>query len=90
VASVQVTGATERAMELRALMSARDASDAWNLRCEVREQLIAFIQKSFPDGFPKVRARVEDQISPGLFMSAQKAGECWNQREKIKHLFDEN
>ena len=90
VASVQVTGATEKAMELRALMSARDASDAWNLRCEVREQLIAFIQKNFPEGFPKVRARVEDQISPGPYVTAQEAGESWRQPGKIKHRFDEN
>lgn len=90
VAGVQVTGATERAMELRALMSARDASDAWNLRCEVREQLINFIQKGFPDGFPKVRARFEDQTSSGAFVTAQKAGECWRQRDTVKHRFDDN
>jgi small-conductance mechanosensitive channel len=53
---LQVTDATERTMELRALMSAPDASSAWDLRCEVREKLIEFIQKKYPDAMPKVRA----------------------------------
>ena len=40
-------------------MSAADASSAWNLRCEVREKLIEFIQKNYPEGLPKVRAEVQ-------------------------------
>lgn len=66
---LQVTNTTERAVELRALMSAPDASTAWNLRCEVREKLIGFIQKYYPDGLPKVRAEIQgkgrNEILPG-------------------------
>jgi small-conductance mechanosensitive channel len=58
---LQVTNATERTVELRALMSASDASTAWNLRCEVREKLIAHIQKNYPDGLPKVRAEFHEK-----------------------------
>ena len=58
VCSLLVTNATERTMELRALMSASDASNAWSLRCEVRERLIDFIQKNYPDALPKVRAEI--------------------------------
>ena len=58
VRGVQVTNTTERAMEIRALMSAPDASTAWNLRCEVREQLIDFIQQHYPDSLPKVRGEI--------------------------------
>jgi small-conductance mechanosensitive channel len=58
---LQVTNTTERAVELRALMSASDASAAWNLRCEVREKLIAFIQNNYPDGLPKVRAEIHEK-----------------------------
>jgi hypothetical protein len=47
-------------VELRALMSAADSSNAWNLRCEVREKLIEFIQKNYPHGLPKVRAEVSE------------------------------
>jgi small-conductance mechanosensitive channel len=55
VCVLHVTNATERTVELRALMSAPDSSKAWDLRCEVREKLIDFIQKNYPDGLPKVR-----------------------------------
>lgn len=59
VCGVQVTNATDRTVELRALMSAADASLAWNLRCEVREKLIDFIRKDYPESLPRLRAEVE-------------------------------
>lgn len=55
---LQVTGATERAVELRALMSASDASSAWDLRCDVREKLLAFLQKNYPESLPRLRAEL--------------------------------
>lgn len=58
---VQVTNATERTMELRALMSAKDSSTIWDLRCLVREKLIDFVQNKFPGGLPKVRAELPDR-----------------------------
>jgi small-conductance mechanosensitive channel len=65
---LQVTNATERAVELRALMSAPDAPTAWDLRCEVREKLIEFIQKNYPDGLPKVRAEIRESVAPASAM----------------------
>jgi small-conductance mechanosensitive channel len=59
VCVLHVTNATERAVELRALMSAPDSSTAWELRCHVREKLIGFIQENYPDGLPQLRARVQ-------------------------------
>ena len=56
---LQVTNAGERTIELRALMSAADASTVWNLRCEVREKLLAFIRENHPDYLPRVRAELE-------------------------------
>jgi small-conductance mechanosensitive channel len=55
---LQVTNATERTMKLRALMSAKESSAAWDLRCLVREKLIEFVQNKFPSGLPRVRAEV--------------------------------
>ena len=52
------TNLTERTVELRALMSAQDASSAWNLRCTVRERLIAYVRNNYPEGLPKVRAEI--------------------------------
>jgi len=56
---LQVTGASERALEIRAIMSAPDASTAWTLRCHVREKLLAFIQERYPQHLPRVRAEME-------------------------------
>ncbi|MBZ0271130.1 hypothetical protein K8I61_03780 [bacterium] len=53
-----VTNADARAMELRCLMSAPDASIAWDLRYEVREKMIAHINATWPDALPKVRAEI--------------------------------
>jgi small-conductance mechanosensitive channel len=56
--NLQVTGANEKSMELRALMSAQDGPTAWNLRCEVREKLIDYIRKAYPGSLPKVRTDI--------------------------------
>ncbi len=59
VCVLQVTNTSERAVELRALMSAADASLAWNLRCEVREKLVEFIRRDYPHALPRLRAELE-------------------------------
>jgi small-conductance mechanosensitive channel len=52
---LQVTNATEKTMELRALVSAEDSSKTWELRCLVREKLIDFMQRKYPDKLPRIR-----------------------------------
>jgi small-conductance mechanosensitive channel len=59
VCVLQVTNTTEKTIELRALMSANDASTAWSLRCYVREKLIEFIKDNYPASLPRFRASVE-------------------------------
>lgn len=56
---LQVTNATEHTVEMRALMSAVDSPTTWNLRCEVREKLIEFLQKSFPGSLPRTRVELD-------------------------------
>ncbi len=56
VCRLHVTDAGERSMELRALVSARNSGDAWELRCEIREKLIRYLQEKHPDALPMVRA----------------------------------
>jgi hypothetical protein len=53
---LQVTDAKEHTLEVRALASAADASLAWDLRCEIREKLVSFVQQAFPDSLPRLRA----------------------------------
>ncbi|MBU4251381.1 MAG: mechanosensitive ion channel family protein [Candidatus Omnitrophica bacterium] len=52
---LQVTNATDKTIELRALMSAADSPTAWDLRCEVREKLLEFLQQRFPECLPRIR-----------------------------------
>ncbi|MHC4665958.1 MAG: mechanosensitive ion channel family protein [Planctomycetota bacterium] len=58
VCVLQVTNTSERTIELRALMSAADASTAWSLRCHVREKLVEFMQKNCPQALPRLRAEL--------------------------------
>ncbi len=53
---LQVTDVKNTTLELRALASAADAGKAWDLRCEVREKLVTFLQENYPESLPRVRA----------------------------------
>ncbi|MEQ8704833.1 MAG: mechanosensitive ion channel [Phaeodactylibacter sp.] len=55
VNNVQVSNADRQTMEIRALMSARNAPEAWDLRCQIREGLITFIQEEYPESLPRTR-----------------------------------
>ncbi|MDD5065062.1 MAG: mechanosensitive ion channel [Phycisphaerae bacterium] len=59
VCVLQATNTSEHTLELRALMSAPDASTAWSLRCHVREKIVEFIQKNYPESLPKLRASLQ-------------------------------
>jgi len=55
---LQVTDVTESTLLVRPLMSAKDATDAWDLRCEVREKLLVFLQQNYPQALPRRRAEI--------------------------------
>ncbi|MFG1751138.1 mechanosensitive ion channel family protein [Streptosporangium sandarakinum] len=48
-------------VELRALMSAADSPSAWDLKCDIREHMVRFIQEKYPDSLP--RFRVDDRAA---------------------------
>jgi small-conductance mechanosensitive channel len=58
-AVLQVTDATEKTMVLRGLVSADSAQNAWDLRCEVRERLLAWLQYQYPKALPRIRGELE-------------------------------
>ncbi len=58
VCVLQVTNATERTVELRALVSAGNSPAAWDLRVYVREKLIEFLQRDYPHALPRSRVEV--------------------------------
>lgn len=55
---VHVTDAGEHCVEVRALMSAANSDAGWELRCEVREKLLAYFQEHHPDALPRFRAEI--------------------------------
>jgi small-conductance mechanosensitive channel len=55
VVNLQVVEATAEAIQVRVLATASDASRAWDLRCELREKLIFFLQKHHPQCLPRRR-----------------------------------
>jgi len=61
---LQVTNASEHTLELRALMSAPNGPVAFDLRCYVREKLIAFLQERYPQSLPRVRGEITGLPTP--------------------------
>lgn len=68
---LQVTEATGGLVRVRVLVSARDAGDLWDLRCLVRERLVAWVCEQDAEGPP--RQRVELVESRGRAPSAPSA-----------------
>ncbi len=58
---LQVTDAKEYTVESRILVSAINSPTAWDLRVHVREKMVEFIQKNYPDSLPKSRVSLEQK-----------------------------
>jgi small-conductance mechanosensitive channel len=64
---LQVTNASDHTIELRALVSASDSSNAFDLRCYVREKMIAYLKSQHPGSLPRVRTELNtESLSGGL------------------------
>jgi small-conductance mechanosensitive channel len=59
VCGLQVTDTKQNTIEVRALVSSTDPGKAFDLRCEVREGLIQFLQCHHPESLPRVRYVIE-------------------------------
>ncbi|MBI1359908.1 MAG: mechanosensitive ion channel [Alphaproteobacteria bacterium] len=64
VCVLQVTEAKGDSLEIRALASARNSSVAWDLRCELREKMILWLQSEHPESLPRRRAEAEVRSAP--------------------------
>ncbi|HEX7651953.1 MAG TPA: mechanosensitive ion channel domain-containing protein [Verrucomicrobiae bacterium] len=53
--NLQVTDASEQAMQIRVLVTSSDSVRNWDLRCAIRERLIEYIQVHHPGGLPHHR-----------------------------------
>ena len=61
---LQVTEAGERSMQLRLLLTSATSSLNWDLRCKVREALVDFMQREFPQYLPVTRAELAAPAAP--------------------------
>jgi small-conductance mechanosensitive channel len=64
VCGLQVTDTKEHVIEVRALMSGADPGKLGDLRCEVREGLIDFLVRNYPESLPRSRNVSVDDESP--------------------------
>lgn len=62
--NLRVVDTTERAMQIRVLCTAANSSLAFDLRCTVREGLIAFMQREYPQFLPRLRVEDGDASAP--------------------------
>jgi small-conductance mechanosensitive channel len=55
ICGLQVTNLSERTMELRCLVGSPNSGDNFDLRCIVREKMIAFVRDKYPHALPTMR-----------------------------------
>jgi small-conductance mechanosensitive channel len=66
VQNCQVVDADDRGMDVRVLVSARNSGDLWDLRCLMRERMIAYLREHQPNAFPRMRlGRATEAIPDG-------------------------
>ncbi len=65
---VQITDTTESTVVIRSLVSAENSSKAWDLRCQLREKLIRWLQENQPGALPRQRMRIQGSVThaPGI------------------------
>lgn len=64
VASLQVVDTTERTIMVRGVITASDSTHAWNLRCELRESVLAWLRDTHPESLPLTRLTEAPQPAP--------------------------
>ncbi|WP_333490007.1 hypothetical protein [Acidocella sp. MX-AZ03] len=68
VAVVQMTDLPNAMVELRLLVSARNAGVLWDLRCDVREAMVTWLVREYPGSLPRRRlemAGMPERAGPG-------------------------
>lgn len=56
--NLQVSDTSEHTVQLRVLATSSDSSKSWDLRCEIREKFIAFLQRRHPESLPRRRTEL--------------------------------
>jgi small-conductance mechanosensitive channel len=63
VFGVQVTDASEKAMQVRILVSSGNSGKNFDLRCKIREGVLAFLAREYPQALPQVRLQSDTPVS---------------------------
>ncbi len=71
---LQVVEAGEHSMQLRLLVTSANSSLNWDLRCKVREALVDFMQREYPQYLPRMRAELAQAPQPGQTAAGGLAG----------------
>jgi small-conductance mechanosensitive channel len=66
VVNLQVTDTGMNTIRIRALASAKNSPDAWDLRCFIREKMIIWLQDKHPEALPRIRNEL-DTLPEGAF-----------------------
>jgi small-conductance mechanosensitive channel len=66
VFGLQITDATGGLVRARVLVSAADSSRLWDLRCLIRERLVAWLQQEHPAALPRTRTELQTALSRRL------------------------
>ena len=72
--AVQVTDTQPTCIVVRVLVSAPDAPSAFDLRCHLREQLIAFIRDEYPQSLPQTRLMLAEEMRSRFMDGEHEAG----------------
>jgi small-conductance mechanosensitive channel len=80
VCLLQVVDTSERAMQLRVIVSSASAGQNWDLRCLLREGLVGWMQRNQPHALPRIRAELQEPASqpaagPAPELEARLAGQ---------------
>lgn len=87
---LQVIDTTEETMQLRALMSAKNSPTAWDLRCEIREKMIRWLQENHAGALPRRRGQLQmDQTEIELSPTSDDPQPDGNMSDKIGHPEDD-
>jgi len=62
--NLQVVDAGSQTMKIRVLFRVPNADVGWELRCEVREKLLEYLQQNLPDCLPRIRAELGETAAP--------------------------
>ncbi len=59
VCVMHVTDCKPATLEIRLLVSTRDSGQGWDLRCYVREKMVDFLQRHYPEALPRTRVELD-------------------------------